>query len=47
MTETQLFLPEDIFNSLTDTQLEQIRKGVFDIIKNVTSVTPDITIYRN
>lgn len=47
MDETQLFLPEDIFNHLTVSQLETIRKELFGIIKKVTNTSQEITIYRN
>ena len=47
MNETQLFLPQDIFNRLTVSQLETIRKELFYIIKKVTNTAHDITIYRN
>ena len=47
MDETQLFLPEDIFNRLTVSQLETIRKELFCIIKKVTNTAQEITIYKN
>ena len=47
MNEAQLFLPEDIFNRLTVSQLETIRKELFGIIKKVTNTTQEITIYRD
>lgn len=47
MNEARLFLPEDIFNHLTVSQLETIRKELFCIIKEVTNTARDITIYRN